>query len=59
MNTKAAGAQSILLDPVAKKKRLESIKCVFVGDGDVGKTSLLTVYVEGKFPEVWNFLKRS
>lgn len=30
----------------------ERIKCVIIGDGGTGKTSLLIVFAEGKFPEV-------
>ncbi|XP_078485125.1 rif protein [Ciona intestinalis] len=29
------------------------IKCVIVGDGGCGKTSMLVVYTEGEFPEVY------
>ena len=35
-----------------KKKSLKNIKCVVVGDGAVGKTSLLIAYVRDEFPEV-------
>jgi len=37
---------------VAGHERLPKIKCVLLGDGACGKTSLLTVYTEGEFPEV-------
>ena len=39
----------------SSKKRTftrHKIKCVVVGDGGTGKTSLLAVYTEGEFPEV-------
>ncbi|XP_076805191.1 ras-like GTP-binding protein Rho1 [Clavelina lepadiformis] len=32
-------------------EQTEKIKCVVVGDGGSGKTSLLVVYVKGEFPE--------
>ena len=41
-----------ITDSVAEKERLEKIKCVVVGDGGCGKTSLLTVHAKGEFPEV-------
>jgi GTPase SAR1 family protein len=30
---------------------MKAIKCVVVGDGSVGKTSLLITYAKGAFPE--------
>lgn len=35
-----------------KGKTREELKIVIVGDGGCGKTSLLTVYAKGNFPEV-------
>ena len=32
---------------------LQEYKCVVVGDGAVGKTSLLWAFTENKFPEGW------
>ena len=41
-----------LVNSISEKERLDKVKCVVVGDGGSGKTSLLTVYAKGEFPEV-------
>lgn len=41
-----------LLDNAAQPRDRKKIKCVVLGDGGCGKTSLLTVYVKGEFPKV-------
>jgi len=52
MNFSATDNSEQITDSIADKERLERIKCVVVGDGGSGKTSLLTVYAKGEFPEV-------
>ena len=32
---------------------MEPVKCVVLGDGLVGKTSLLITYITGSFPSEW------
>ena len=51
MNSNADNLERIT-NSIAEKERLEKIKCVVVGDGGSGKTSLLTVHAKGEFPEV-------
>ena len=57
MNASATDNSEQITDSIAEKERLEKIKCVVVGDGGSGKTSLLTVYAKGEFPEVRNLKK--
>ena len=45
-------SEPIFDNPEAKKMNQNAINCVVVGDGAAGKTSLLTVYANGEFPEV-------
>ena len=52
MNSNTTENSERITDSTAEKERLEKIKCVVVGDGGSGKTSLLTVYAKGEFPEV-------